>query len=330
VQQSTADTDAFKLNPLRHIFDGGKPIRRNPQAVEAQAEFPIMRDLAAGGYTEYLALPMGGERFRHAVTLATMREGGFSDDDIAQFNRLLGLFTLHVERHIAARIAINALGAYLGPVAAGKVLSGDIKRGSGEAIRAIIWVSDLRGFTDLSDRLCGNDMIALLNAYFEVFADAVLAHGGDVLKFIGDGLLAVFPLGDDPRAAGNAALAAALDAQAGLARLNRRDPAGVTCEGWRPLRAGIALHEGEVFFGNIGASARLDFTVIGPAVNEASRVEALQKSIGRSILITAAAARHIDAPLEPLGDYPLRGVAAPMTILSPPESAVSKPQAAAS
>nr|WP_246701080.1 adenylate/guanylate cyclase domain-containing protein [Rhodopseudomonas sp. BR0M22] len=173
-------------------------------------------------------------------------------------------------------------------------------------------------------------MIALLNAYFEVFADAVLRNGGDVLKFIGDGLLAVFPLGDNPRAAGNAALTAAMEAQAGLSRLNLVDPAGVTCEGWRPLRAGIALHEGEVFFGNIGAAERLDFTVIGPAVNEASRVEALQKSIGRSILVTAAAAAHIDAPLEPLGDYPLRGVTVPMTILAPPEPPLRQPLAAAS
>uniref|UniRef100_E6VPZ7 Adenylate/guanylate cyclase n=1 Tax=Rhodopseudomonas palustris (strain DX-1) TaxID=652103 RepID=E6VPZ7_RHOPX len=330
VNQSTADTDAFRLNPLHHLFEGGKATRRNPQDAAAQAEFPIMRDLAAGGYTEYLALPMGGDRFRHAVTLATTQPGGFSDDHLAQFQRLLTLFGLHVGRHVATRIAINALGAYLGPVAGAKVLSGDIKRGAGEPIRAIIWMSDLRGFTDLSDRLCGNDMIALLNAYFEIFADAVLRNGGDVLKFIGDGLLAVFPLGDNPRAAGNAALTAAMEAQAGLSRLNLIDPAGVNCDGWRPLRAGIALHEGEVFFGNIGAAERLDFTVIGPAVNEASRVEALQKTIGRSILVTAAAANHIDTPLEPLGDYPLRGVAAPMTILSPAEQRLRQPLAAAS
>jgi adenylate cyclase len=211
------------------------------------------------------------------------------------------------------------------------VLKGDIKRGSGEPIRAMIWLSDLRGFTDLSDRLAGGDMLVLLNAYFEIFAGAVLAHGGEVLKFIGDGVLAVFPLGEDARAAGNAALAAAEQAQAGLRRLNSQPCAALAgVDGWRPLRAGIALHAGEVFFGNIGAPDRLDFTVIGPAVNEASRVEALQKSIGRAILITAAAARHINAPLEPLGAYPLRGVAAPMAILSPPETAIGSPQAAAS
>ncbi|ABE38011.1 adenylyl cyclase class-3/4/guanylyl cyclase [Rhodopseudomonas palustris BisB5] len=331
VQQSTVETDAFKLNPLAQIFTTGAAMRRNPQGAEAQAEFPIMRDLAAGGYTEYLAIPMGSAGFRHVMTLATTRPGGFSDDHIAQIERLLVLFALHVERHIALRIATNALGAYLGPVAAAKVLSGDIKRGGGEPIRAIIWVSDLRGFTDLSDRLSGADMVALLNAYFEIFADSVLAQGGEVLKFIGDGLLAVFPLGSDGCTAGDAALAAAEAAQAGLARLNAEPPVRLAeVEGWRPLCAGIAVHEGEVFFGNIGAPDRLDFTVIGPAVNEASRVEALQKTIGRNILITAAAASHISAPLETLGNYPLRGVAAPMTILSPRGTSAFRPQTAAS
>jgi adenylate cyclase len=154
----------------------------------------------------------------------------------------------------------------------------------------------------------------------------VLAHGGEVLKFMGDGLLAVFPLGDDDQArtAASAALTAAEQALAGLNRINQSAPAPLDrIDGWRPLRAGIALHEGEVFFGNIGAPERLDFTVIGPAVNEASRVEALQKIIGRSILITGAAARLIDAPLDFVGDHTLRGVAAPVAIYSPARPAAS-------
>jgi adenylate cyclase len=320
VQQSTADTDAFRLNPLRHIFEQGVAIRRNPQTADAQAEFPIMRELAGYGYQEYLALPLGGDGYRHAVTFATMRAGGFRDDEIAAFETLLSLFTLHVERHIAVRIANNTLGAYLGPVAAAQVMNGAIKRGGGQSLHAMIWVSDLRGFTDLSDRLPGADMIELLNAYFEAFAGAVLEQGGEVLKFIGDGLLAVFPLddGDDSRRAGTAALNAAVGAQAALDRLNQAPPPRLaSIESWRPLRAGIAVHEGEVFFGNIGAPERLDFTVIGPAVNEAARVEALHKTTGCGILITEAAARHIDAPLLRLGDFNLRGIAAPLTIFTP-------------
>jgi len=318
VKHLTAATDAYKLNPLSRIFASGEPLRRFPQHPEAQAEFPIMRELAANGYTEYVALPLGGDRFRHAVTFATMDPDGFAGHDVDQLRRLLRLFTLHVERHIAVRIATNTLSAYLGPVAAAKVLSGEINRGAGQSIRAMIWVADLRDFTDLSSRLSGADMIALLNAYFETFAGAVLAHGGEVLKFMGDGLLAVFPLGDGAEAAARATLAAAEQAIAGLDALNRSAPAPLDrIAGWKPLRAGIAIHEGEVFFGNIGAPERLDFTVIGPAVNEASRVEALQKTIGRAILITAAAARHLDTPLDHVGDHALRGVAAPMAIYSP-------------
>ena len=320
VEQTTADTDSYKLNPLSRIFTTGEPLRRRPQDAEARTEFPIMAELAASGVTDYFALPVGSDRFRQGLTFATTHAAGFSDDHIATLRRLLSLFTLHVERHIAVRIAQNTLTAYLGPAAGAKVLNGDIKRGSGESIRAVIWVSDLRGFTTLSDTLSGPQMIALLNSYFEIFSGAVLAHGGEVLKFIGDGLLAVFVVGDDAKAAATAALAAAQQAQQRLLDFNHAPPAAVAAfDGWMPLRAGIALHEGDVFFGNIGAPERLDFPVIGPAVNEASRVESLQKTIGRSILITEAAARWIDAPLDRIGEFPLRGVAAPIAIFAPPE-----------
>ncbi len=323
VQHGIDRTDSYRRNPLPRVFEQGHAVRCNPRDQAAQNEFPIMRELAEAGYHDYIALPLGSEGYRHAMTFATLREGGFDEPQIAQLKSLLDLFAFHVERHIADRIASNALGAYLGPSAAGKVLNGEIRRGGGEAIHAVIWLADLRGFTDLSDRLSGPDMVALLNAYFEVLAGAVLARGGDVLKFMGDGLLAVFPLqrNEGDGALADAALAAAEAAQRGLADLNANPPAALAAiDGWQPLCAGIALHEGEVFFGNIGAPERLDFTVIGPAVNEASRVEALQKALGRSVLVTAAAARLMTHPLECLGEFALRGVAAPMAIFSPAAS----------
>ncbi len=324
VQQSATETDGYKLNPLARLFVTGEPIRRNPNAPEAQAEFPIMVELAEAGMTDYVALPFSsGTPYRHAVTLATTHANGFAGVAVPEVRRLLDLFALHVERHIAQRIAENAVNAYLGDVAGRKVLSGSIKRGAGEAIRAVIWVSDLRGFTTLSDRLAGPDMIELLNAYFEMLAGAVLAQGGEVLKFMGDGLLAVFPIGaeTDDRTAASAALRAAEQAIANLDSLNSNGlPHLDAIDGWRPLRTGIALHEGEVFFGNIGAPERLDFTVIGPAVNEASRVEALQKTLQRSILMTQAVARLLDVPLDHLGEHSLRGVAAPVSIYSPRET----------
>jgi len=324
VQHLTSETDSFKLNPLARIFATGEPLRRNPQAPEAQAEFPIMVELAESGITDYVALPFSsGAGYRHAMTLATSHPGGFPHAAGAEVRNVLDLFALHVERHIVQRIAENAVSAYLGDVAGRKVLSGSIQRGAGEAIRAVIWMSDLRGFTALSDRLSGTEMIVLLNAYFETLAGAVLLHGGEVLKFMGDGLLAVFPIGEatSAPAAARAALGAAQRAMRDLEGLNAGAlPQLDGIDGWRPLRTGIALHEGEVFFGNIGAPERLDFTVIGPAVNEASRVEALQKTLKRDILITTAVARLLDIPLDHLGEHALRGVAAPVAVYSPPEA----------
>jgi adenylate cyclase len=321
VSEAALQSDSYRRNPLHRVIERGEAVRRVPQ--EAAAEFPLMAELARDGMTDYAALPLGaGDRMHNAMTVATRRPGGFTEAEFATIRRLLALFALHVERHIAWRIAGNVLDAYLGQDAGGRVLQGAIKRGAGQPIDAIIWVSDLRGFTTLSDRLAAPDMIQLLNAYFERIAGAVIAHGGEVLKFIGDGLLAVFPLrsGELPAEAAEAALAAAEAALAEIEALNAAQPAPLdSIEGWRPLRSGIALHEGQVFFGNIGAPERLDFTVIGPAVNEASRVEALTKELGRAILITEPVARRLARPLDDLGRHSLRGVAAPVAIFSPPQ-----------
>jgi adenylate cyclase len=324
VSNAANTSDSYRRNPLWLVFELGETVRCNPQSAEAQARFPLMNDLAPGGMTDYIAFPLSGGGARNALTIATCTPEGFPDDQLDRIRPLLRLFALHIERHTALRISDNALGAYLGSGAAAKVLAGAIRRGAGESMRAVIWVSDLRGFTDLSDRLDPADLLTLLNAYFEVTAGAVLAHGGEVLKFIGDGLLAVFsPQQIDGLAtAARAALDAARLALTGLATINDKAPPSLAqVDGWRPLRAGIALHEGEVFFGNIGAPQRLDFTVIGSAVNEASRVEALHKILKRPILVTEAVARHLDTPLDFLGAHALRGVAAPMPIFCPTEVA---------
>ena len=322
VAEAATRSDAYKLNPLYRVFELGETVRRQPNSPEAIAEFPIMAELAAAGMTDYVAIPLSGDGHRNAITIATKHPDGFSEAGAARFYHLLSLLALHVERYSAARIRDNALNAYLGLSASAKVQSGAIKRGAGESIHAVIWVSDLRGFTTLSDRLSGSDMLTLLNAYFEAMAGAVHAHGGEVLKFIGDGLLAVFPMQgpDDVKAAAKAAMSAARLAIVGLDALNASAPADFSDRAsWQPLRVGIALHEGEVFFGNIGSPDRLDFTVIGPAVNEASRVEALQKTLGRSILVTEAVARHVDCKMDHLGEHTLRGVATPISIYSPAE-----------
>ncbi len=313
-------TETFTRNPLHRVIERGEMFRARLDDPELLGRYPLFRELAAEGYRDYVILPLGGGGYYNAASLATCRPEGFSAEEMEEIKGILRLFALHVERHIALRIAGNVLDTYLGSAAGDKVLQGSIERGSGEAIRAVIWVSDLRGFTDLSDRLSGPEMTAVLNAYFERLVDAVTTEGGEILKFIGDGLLAVFPFGRAQEAdvVTEASYRAARQALDALRDLNERPPSPVAAiDGWRPLRTGIALHAGEVFFGNVGGPDRLDFTVIGRAVNEASRVEALCKSLGKEILITAPVAQNLRQPLEALGEHRLRGLGAPVALFSP-------------
>jgi len=322
VAEAVLQSDSYRRNPIFRVIEYGETFRGRTHDPEMTEKYPLLKDLAARGISEYIALPIGGGlSYHNAVTIATARTDGFSAEEVASLERILRLFALHVERHIALRIAGNVLDTYLGGMAGRRVLDGTIKRGAGEAIHAVIWISDLRGFTDLTDRLGGQEVTTVLNHYFDALAGSVLHHGGEVLKFIGDGLLAVFPLSseyDEGRDAAQAALAAAERALVSIEALNSEPPETMReISGWHPLRTGIALHEGDVFFGNVGAPERLDFTVIGRAVNEASRVEALCKSLGRSILVTEPIARRLGLNMEDLGQHPLRGVAAPVSIFSP-------------
>lgn len=332
VDEASLRTEAYKRNPLYRVIDCGERVRARADRPEDVARYPLVAELAAQGITEYLALPLrAGGAYHNAATAATRQPGGFTEAQNAALERVFALFALHVERHIALRISRNVLETYLGAAAGEKVLQGAIKRGDGEPIHAILWASDLRGFTDLTDRLAAPDMLAVLNAYFERLVAAVLAHDGQLLKFIGDGLLAVFPFSafSSESEAAEASLAAAEEALSAVEALNAAPPQHLAqIEDWQPLKSGIALHKGTVFFGNVGAPGRLDFTVIGPAVNAASRVEALSKALERPILLTEPVARLVGRPLEPLGAQELRGFAQPLEIFSPlppPPGGVQRP-----
>ena len=218
---------------------------------------------------------------------------------------------------LAARAALGALlEAYLGRRSAARVQAGALRRGSGEMIRAALLFADLRDFTLLSEATEPQLMIAALDAYFDRIAGAVHAFGGEVLKFIGDGVLAIFPVTGAPGEACEAALRAVVAARAGMAHLN----AARQAQGLPPLRFGAALHLGEILWGNIGAADRLDFTAIGPAVNLVSRLEGLCRPLGRSVLISGAAAAETAAPLVDLGEHVLRGIAAPCAVFTLPET----------
>ena len=219
---------------------------------------------------------------------------------------------------LATRATLTAaLEAYLGRRSAARVLAAPLRRNVGETIQAALLYADLRGFTALSDANPPAVVIAALDAWFDRIAGAVHAFGGEVLKFIGDGILAIFPVaGSTPRGACDSALRAVTAVQAGMAHLDgdRRRL------GLPPLPFGAALHLGEIFWGNIGAADRLDFTAIGPAVNLASRLEGLCRPLGKTVLISGALAAEIETPLIALGMHELRGIASPCEVFTLPDN----------
>jgi adenylate cyclase len=317
------ETNEFLLSPLRPVIDERAAVRLNPADPNAATQFPMMATLAEEGFTDYWAFPVPHARsFHSAMTVATRHKGGFPPECITAIEHLIPALALNLDLIALGRIAENVLAAYLGERSGKRVLDGAIRRGSGELIDAIVWVSDLRDYTGLSDRLPGPDMIRLLNAYFERLADAVQDNGGEVLKFIGDGMLAIFPVTEATPAAdaARAALRAARAALGSIATLNGEDGEALAiATPWQPLDMGIALHRGPVFYGNIGAHDRLDFTVTGPAVNLAARVEPYAKETGRRLLLTETMAELVDEPLDSLGAFTFRGVAEPVTIFAAAE-----------
>ena len=314
---------SFTLSPLYKVMKEGETIKVDLETEDGRNSAPLMGELAEQDYTAYAALPLSASgEMRNAMTFATKTPGGWPEVDKTQIRSLIDLLALHVERHIVQRIARNVADTYLGPIAGQRVLDGEIRRGDGEAIKAVVLMSDMRGFTQLADRLSGPEVTSILNAYFDRVSAAVLSNGGDILKFMGDGILAVFDqqaLGET--AAANAAVKASKAALAAIVELNDAPIEGLPDPSfWQPLKIGIGLHRGEVFFGNVGGEERLDFTVIGRAVNETSRVESLCKPLGRELLLTEpvrdALSGEMQTGLNAMGEHALRGVGKPVAIFS--------------
>jgi adenylate cyclase len=297
-------------------------LRRRLTGPETQLDFPVLRQLANAGGTDYFAqlvgfgVIAGGDPSRGtgiAYSFATDRAGGFRDDDLLLIQAVLPAVSLAVMCDAGYTIASGLLGAYLGQDAGRRVHAGAVERGSVESIRAVLWYGDIRGFTAIADQWPGTALIELLDEVFEALAAPLRRRGGQILKFLGDGLLAIFPFDDATRAETcRGALDAAAEAMAALDRLN----AARTAADKPSAAVDLALHLGEVLYGNIGAVDRLDFTVIGPAVNEVSRIEVLCEPLGRKVLVSAemAAAVGDSRRLEPLGSQALRGVREPREI----------------
>ena len=316
VTHEVQDLYGHEDNPVRRVLVGGETLRRRVDVADDELDFPILHDLKAAGATDYFALPVKSSfGTNYMVTYVTDRVGGFTESEVSDLTRVAQRIPLLADLRNHRRIASNILTAYLGHKTGMKVLSGQIRRGHGEEITAVLWSSDLRGFTARSDRLAGETVIEMLNALFDAQATAIAAHGGEILKFIGDGLLAIFPIEHAGMAAAAArnALAAAMQAVE-TTRALTGDP---SVAGEPPLEIVVALHIGAAIYGNIGAADRLDFTVIGPAVNLVSRIEAVAKALDLPIIVSDDFARAYGEPLRPLGRHELRGLATPHDLFAP-------------
>lgn len=303
-------SDAHRASPVHAIAASGEEIRRRLADPACRIDFPVLAELRAEGMTDYLAAPLrsiSGERMLASFT--TRAAAGFGEAELNGLRRVLAPFARLAEIVLLARKARNILNAYLGEQAGEKVLAGAIRRGDGEEIRAVIWFCDLRDSTVLADSMSRAEFLHLLNDFFERVLGPVLERKGEVLRFIGDAALAIFPVGERPAEACEQALAAALEAMRLMDEMNAARA--------RPLGFGIGLHLGDVLYGNVGTPSRIEFTVIGAAANEAARIEALCKDLGVRLLVSEAVARHLSAPLRSLGRHRLRGVGESVELFTP-------------
>jgi adenylate cyclase len=307
----------WRRSVFYRLFSTGDSHMRLRLTPEAEAEFAGLKASREEGMTDYLAIMnrfaaegVIGELDCIFTAWTTDKPEGFSESDVADLCRLSPFLAIAMKCAALGGIAKTLVETYLGRDAGRLVLSGRIGRGVAERIDAVLWFSDLRGYTRITDTAEPEQIIPLLNDYAEAVISAVQDHGGDVLKLIGDGVLAIFRAEDRGQAC-RSAIAAAMTARASLYALNRRR----TAENLPNTHIYLGLHVGEVFFGNIGSKNRLDFTVVGPAVNEVSRIAALCRSVEQKLLISSAFATALGSnTLVSVGRYALRGVGHPQDL----------------
>lgn len=308
---------AYIGSPMQEVREKGAAVRYCLTDLPETAH-AVLYELQAGGGTDYIAFPTRLARpgSLPIASFATDQPGGFTDEDVADLRRLVDMMGSVAETYIYRSIAETVTDTYLGHIVGEQILGGLIKRGDGREINAVLWFSDLRDFTGLNERMAAADLLELLNNYLQLVGDALKAFGGEILKFIGDGVMAYFPAEDAlflPMVTNNA-IGAARRLIDDIEAANDARAAG----GLDPVRCGVGLHLGPVTFGNIGTEDRLDFTVIGPAVNRAARLEGLTKELGVPILASAEFNAASTIPLKSLGRHTLRGVPEPVEVFTLP------------
>ena len=328
---ATMAAAVWQTSPFRHMFETKtRRLHRRLVGGDAVLDFEVLREFRDAGMSEWLALMYGfswstaqpatnpfGVVLSWTTSAAVGRANGWSAMELAAIEELSGTLALAIKGNIAPAAAHDLLAAYLGEDAADRVSAGQVQRGSVSRIAAAILFADVRGFTNFAEETAPEEVARRLNGIFDCLGDPVRAAGGEILKFLGDGVLAVFlpPDGENVAVVTPAALAAARETLALVEVLNATE----TAAGNPALSLNIALHAGEVTYGNIGTADRLDFTVIGPAVNEAARLEGLCKVLGKPILISKSfvqAAGGVREPLLSVGRHPLRGVREPQEVFT--------------
>jgi adenylate cyclase len=332
--EPTADSgnqSGWLNSPFYHLLQSGEDEMRRRLHLGETEVFSILEELRQEGQTDWLAMIQRfdkeaaiGEMDCFMSRWTTARPGGFSDAEVEALRRLVPVLGLAIKSVSLARVAQSLVEAYLGRDAGRRVLKGKVSRGAAERINAVIWFSDMQGYTSLSERIASDELLPLLNDYAEIAITSVHAAGGDVLKLMADGVLAIFTA-DDPAEACAAALQAEAELRRKLASLNeRRSAAG------QPVSSiYLGLHIGDVFYGNIGSKDRLDFTVVGQAVNEASRIASMCRSTDRDVLFSSDFRESLPevekGKLVSVGRYALRGVSRPQELFTLDPEAVSLP-----
>lgn len=306
--------EAYVGSPVEQVNNKKMPIRWRLDNLTGE-DHEVLHEVKKAGGTDYFGQYFSFAKSRGgSFMLATDQAGGFTDSDLSKLQALAKFLTPVLEVIVLNGVAINLLDTYLGPRTGKRVLAGTVKRGDGELIDAALWFSDLRDFTSMTEHLPAEEVLEILNAYFEHVYLAVNTYGGEVLRFIGDAMLIVFPAESEAkrRSACKAALDAAMDAFNSLAVLNNmRKRAG------KPeIRFGVGLHVGQVVYGNVGAPERLDFTVMGPAVNRTARLESLTKLVGVPLLISKDFKTLTGAPSTYRGEYEVKGIDSKLPVFS--------------
>lgn len=320
------ESDDWKASPLKFIIENDVDVfRRELTGSNALVDFELLKELKEKGYTDYLAhsTPLDGYTTRSrdgaikrgiVVTWTSDRPGGFSPDDLRSLQKIQRRFAVACKNVIQTRISRNITTTYLGNRAGGSVLDGNIRRGDGETMSAVVWYSDMRNSTSLAESMPADDYFAMLNSYFEATAEPVVNNGGEVLEFIGDAVLGIFPYTkqNELKSAAKAANQALDQAIQTAAQTNKEREA----QGWERFKFGIGLNVGDVMFGNIGIPSRLSFSVIGPTINEVARIENMTKFLQQPVLASSKFASLDPDRWKSVGEHKLEGVLDPAELFS--------------